>query len=264
MIPINYVSHSRLEMFRKNPALYKKTYIDMIAVRESSPAMILGSLVHAMLLEPSTVEERFAVAPIVDKRTKAGKEAWDDFKKSVDEKGEGIEIVTHDDVDQANRMIAAIRENSSSQYFECPTVVKESEILSTVEFDGSPLQFKFIPDMYCPEKGFLVDLKTVSSYDPMDWAKDCVYNGYIRQMALYRFLLRSMQIPINECYHIVVDKGEYPSCMVAQFDPSDLDRAENQTFETIRKLIKAHETGVFLPEYYGVVPRISAPAWAWR
>jgi len=262
MIPIEYISHSRLEMFRKNPALYKKTYVDKVVVRESSPAMILGSLVHCMLLEPEKVEQRFSVAPVCDKRTKAGKETWDEFKSGL---AEGVEIITHDDVEQANRMIAAIHENSSSGYFQSPTVVKEKDILTTIDFDGgSQVQIKFVPDMYCPEKGFLVDLKTVSSYDPFDWAKDCVFNGYIRQVALYRFCLRSMQIPINDCYHIVVDKGEYPSCMIAQFDSLDVDRAENQVFEGIRKLIKAHETGCFLPEYYGIVPKISAPQWAWR
>lgn len=261
MFPIEYVSHSRLELFRKNPVVYRKTYIDKVVERDASPAMILGSLVHAMLLEPETVDSKFVVAPVCDKRTKAGKETWDNFKASL---AEGVEVITHDDVEQANRMIAAIAENSSSQYFNSPTIVKEKEILTQIEFDGEPLPVKFIPDMYCPEKGFLVDLKTVSSYDPLDWAKDCVFNGYLRQMALYRFCLRSMQIPINDVYHIVVDKGEYPSCMIAQFDSSDIDRAENQVFDGMRKFLNAHQTGVFVPEYYGVVPKITAPAWSWR
>lgn len=261
MYPIEYVSHSRLELFRKSPVLYKKTYIDKLVVRDPSPAMILGSLVHAMLLEPATVAERFSVAPVCDKRTKVGKETWDNFKTSL---ADGVEIITHDDVEQANKMIAAIAENSASQYFNSPSIIRESEILTTIEFDGSPLQIKFIPDMYCPEKGLLVDLKTVGSYDPMDWAKECVFNGYLRQMALYRFCLRSMQIPINDVYHIIVDKNEYPSCMICQFDSSDLDRAENQVFEAIRKYLAAHKTGTFVPEYYGIVPKITAPAWSWR
>jgi hypothetical protein len=112
MFNIEYVSHSRLELFRKSPVLYKKTYIDKVVVRDPSPAMILGSLVHAMLLEPATVDSRFSVAPVCDKRTKAGKETWDNFKSSLTD---GIEIITHDDVEQATKMIAAINENTSSQ-----------------------------------------------------------------------------------------------------------------------------------------------------
>jgi hypothetical protein len=260
--PIEYISHSRLEMFRKNPMLYKKTYIDKVTERTSSPAMMLGSLVHSMLLEPSTVEEKFAVAPMVDKRTKAGKEAFEEFQKTL--KPETL-IITHDDVAQANRMIAAIQENSASSYFlNCPTIVKEQEILTEVVFDAEPIKVKFICDAYCPENNWVLDLKTTASYDVCDWGKDCVFNGYFRQLALYRFCLRSMQIPIRDCYHIVCDKGEYPTSMVVQFDNADIDRSENQVFETIRKFIESHRTGIFQPVHYGIVPKVTAPAWSWR
>lgn len=262
MIPIEYVSHSRIETYRKNPVQYKKQYIEKVYSRESSPAMALGSLVHAMLLEPDTVDDLFKVAPTADKRSKAGKETWESFHASLTP--EQIAI-THDDVDMANRMLSAIADNSASAYYlNSGTAVKEKEILTKVPFDGNEIDFKFIADIYCPEKGYLVDIKTVSSYDPMDWGKDCVFNGYLRQMALYRFLLRYLQIPIHSCVHIVVDKAEFPSCMVVEFDNSDLDRAENQVFTMLRKLILSHEQNNFQPHYYGIVPKVTAPAWSWR
>lgn len=262
MIPIEYLSHSRLEMFRKNPTLYKKTYIDKVTERTSSPAMILGSLVHSMLLEPETVDEKFAVSPICDKRTKAGKETFEKFQETL--KPETM-IITHDDVQQANRMISAIHENTASSYFlNSSTIVKEKEILTEVVFDAAPINVKFICDLYDTQNNWVADLKTASSYDVLDWGKDCVFNGYFRQLALYRFCLRSMQIPIRDCFHIVVDKNEYPSAMVVQFDSSDIDRAENQVFEGIRALINAHSTGVFQPNYYGIIPKVTAPAWSWR
>jgi len=261
MIPFEYVSHSRLELFKKNPVLYKKTYIDKVEKFDPSAAMILGSFVHSMVLEPENVDKEFAVAPVCDKRTKEGKANWDAFKNSL---AEGMEVITHDDVDQANRMIAAIHDNSATSYLLGKEVVKESEILIDTVVDGEPLKIKFIPDLYCTEKLFLADLKTVSSYDPLDWGKECAYNGYMRQLALYRFCLRSMGVPIRECYHIVVDKGVYPSCMVAQFESSDIDRAENQVFENIRAFLAAHKENKFVPAYYGIIPKISAPAWAWR
>lgn len=261
MIPIEYVSHSRLELFRKNPVFYKKLYIEKSVEREVSPAMTLGSLVHKMLLEPTKVEERFAVAPVCDKRTKAGKETWETFKAGL---AEGIEVITHDDVEQATRMVAAVHENTSSQYLLQPTATREEEILTAIEIGGVNTQIKFIPDLYSTSAGWLADFKTVSSYDPLDWGKECVFNGYLRQLALYRFCLRSMGVVINDVYHIVVDKGEYPSSMVVQFDNGDIDRAENQVFDGIRKFLAAHESENFLPHYYGIVPKITAPAWSWR
>jgi len=241
--------------------MYKKIYIDKTAVRDSSPAMMLGSLVHKMLLEPTKVEERFAVSPICDKRTKAGKETWEAFKATL---AEGIEVITHDDVDQATRMIAAIHENTSSQYLLKPSAIREKELLLEIFVDGDAVMVKLIPDIYDPIAGWLGDLKTVSSYDPLDWGKECVFNGYLRQLALYRFCLRSSGISINDVYHILVDKGEYPTAMVVQFDSSDLDRAENQVFDGIRKFLSAHESENFLPPYYGIIPKITAPTWSWR
>jgi len=261
MIPIEYISHSRLELFRKNPVMYKKVYIDKSSTRDSSPAMMLGSLVHKMLLEPTKVDERFAISPICDKRTKVGKETWETFKATL---AEGIEVITHDDVEQATRMVAAIHENTSSQYLLQPTAIRENAILTTVDIDGESTQIKFVPDLYSTTAGWLADLKTVSSYDPLDWGKECVFNGYLRQLALYRFCLRSMSIVVNDVYHIIVDKGEYPTAMVVQFDNSDIDRAENQVFEGIRKYLVAHASENFLPSYYGIIPKITAPAWSWR
>lgn len=262
MHPIEYLSHSRIELYRKNPVMYQKKYIEKTAVYESTPAMSLGSLVHAMVLEPTTVDTRFAVAPVLDKRTKAGKDAFAEFKENL---SADTIIVTHDDVDQANRMISAIGDNpAAAEFLNSKCSVKEDEILRPVGIDGKHINCKIIPDAYSADKGFLVDLKTVSAFDPLDWAKECHFSGYLRQLAFYRFFLRYLGIPITRCVHIVVDKGEYPSCMVAEFESSDIDKAENQVFETIRKMLDSHATGVFQHPYYGTVPKITVPPWAWR
>ena len=46
---------------------------------EKSPAFLFGSMCHKMVLEPESFDEEYAVAPDVDKRTKAGKEEWQRF-----------------------------------------------------------------------------------------------------------------------------------------------------------------------------------------
>lgn len=262
MIPIEYLSHSRIELYRKNPVFYKKQYIDKVVARESTPAQALGSLLHAMVLEPESVEEKFKLAPMVDKRTKAGKEEWEQFQKGL---ADDVTIITRDDVSMANRMIEAINENSASSYYLHSTNgIKEEEIHKPMMIDDQQIGCKIIPDVYSAVDGFLVDLKTVSSYDPLDWAKEAHFSGYLRQLAFYRLFLRYHSIYIHSCVHIVVDKGEFPTCMVVEFDSSDIDRAENQVYESIRKLLASHETGVFQPHHYGLVPKLTVPAWAWR
>ena len=45
-----------------------------------SPALLFGSACHKMVLEPESWDEEYAVAPSVDGRTKAGKEAMEQFR----------------------------------------------------------------------------------------------------------------------------------------------------------------------------------------
>ena len=67
---VDALSHSRLKEIRKSPGHFKWS---MDHESPSTDAMNLGSLVHAMILEPHTVEDCFVVMPKFDRRTKQGK-----------------------------------------------------------------------------------------------------------------------------------------------------------------------------------------------
>ena len=73
------VSHSSLECFRRSKRTYRAKYIDKTLVHEQTPAMQLGSLVHAMVLEPHKVSDLYVVPPKCDRRTTVGKQAYADF-----------------------------------------------------------------------------------------------------------------------------------------------------------------------------------------
>lgn len=62
------VSHS--------PAHYQ-AYIN--TPQEETKALRFGTFVHAAILEPHTLDDLYATAPDVDKRTKEGKAAWAEF-----------------------------------------------------------------------------------------------------------------------------------------------------------------------------------------
>ncbi len=52
---------------------------DRLNTQEETEALRIGSLFHALVLEPKTVDERYAVAPKVDRRTKEGKQEYELF-----------------------------------------------------------------------------------------------------------------------------------------------------------------------------------------
>ncbi len=91
---------SRSELWRLNESPEKfKWFKDN--PEPATPALLFGQLIHKLLLQAKTFGDEFAVAPDVDKRTKAGKEIWADFELS----NRGKTIVTADMFDTAMAMV---------------------------------------------------------------------------------------------------------------------------------------------------------------
>lgn len=71
-----YFAHSAINcsglklISSKTPAHFKYQQSEQ---RKPTPAMIIGSAVHCATLEPEAFNERYIVAPKIDKRTKDGK-----------------------------------------------------------------------------------------------------------------------------------------------------------------------------------------------
>ena len=68
------IRRSLLWEIRRSPAHLKWR---MENPPEATPALIFGQALHAAVLTPEDYGRQFAVMPGVDRRTKAGREAWD-------------------------------------------------------------------------------------------------------------------------------------------------------------------------------------------
>ena len=102
----NHPAISRSELFKISESPEKFKYYREHP-EESTPSLLFGQLVHAMALQPDTVWDDFAICPNVDRRTKAGKEAYADFERQA----EGKAVVTVDMVEQAMDMCEALKRN---------------------------------------------------------------------------------------------------------------------------------------------------------
>lgn len=90
---------SRSQLFRLQDSPEKFKYFEENP-EPLTPSLTFGQLLHAMVLQPETVAEQFAVAPNVDRRTKGGKKMWAEFEASA----QGKTIVTADMAEQAIAM----------------------------------------------------------------------------------------------------------------------------------------------------------------
>ena len=74
------ISHSKLECYRRRPALYFKKYVaKTLPQSEESGAFRLGSAVHCAVLEEKEFASRYVLKPECDRRTKEGKIQFAEF-----------------------------------------------------------------------------------------------------------------------------------------------------------------------------------------
>lgn len=107
--PITHLSFTRLKQLAHSPIALNK-YIT--GDKPSTDAMIEGSLFDCLLFEPEKLEERFFIIDKPDRRTNAGKAAWE---LAIAEAGTRT-LVTTEQFNDCKFLETCIRQNSTVAY----------------------------------------------------------------------------------------------------------------------------------------------------
>jgi hypothetical protein len=165
------LSASGAKVLLKSPARYKYE-------REHPPkptsAMEFGTMLHCLVLQPELFEQQYALAPAIDRRTKEGKAAAEQW--AADNQGKAA--VSTDDWDRAHRMADAVEMWGASDLM----VGGEMEKPILWERDGVPLKAKL--DCLTAER--IVDLKTTSADDEDSLVRAAWQYGYHISAAAYQ------------------------------------------------------------------------------
>ena len=164
------VRRSALWRMHESPEKYKY-FLDHPP--EPTPALIFGAAVHKLLLEPEGFGDDYAVAPPVDRRTKAGKETWDDFCAG----SAGKTIITQDDFDTMARMVE--KANSIPYVKRLLKGKREVPLFWTDEDTGEECKAKL--DILTEMDGRLV----IADYKSAANAKTEVFNSKIFQLGYH-------------------------------------------------------------------------------
>lgn len=167
----DYLSYSALKAFAKSPNHYLQ-YVNK--EHTETPAMVLGSLTHCLVLEPEQFAAKFAVAPKVDRRTNSGKALWAAFEHE----SEGRAVVTEEMYHNAAAITDAVSRNSLAYRI---LIGKQSEHAIEGEIDGIP--FKGIADAM--DARTVVDLKTCQDASPEGFRRAASNFSYHLQAAIY-------------------------------------------------------------------------------
>lgn len=143
---------------------------------EPTANMKLGTAFHAAILEGEEYDDLIAVSPHVDRRTKAGKEAYAKFLEGVGDRT----VITHDQ----SLLVDAMQKNCLA-HPQVTALLKKCyayEFQTEFEFDG--LKCKALIDA-CDDTGTVVDIKTTQDASPEAFMKQSANLLYHMQMAWY-------------------------------------------------------------------------------
>ncbi len=245
-----YVSASRLSRLAESSMLH--VAYDSVQPSEPTPQMVLGTAIHAAILEPERFEATYIESPYSDFRSKDARE-WRDEKTQ-----KGHRILSSDSM--ATVMLAAQRvweHPSASRLLAART---DTELTIIWDDEATALRCKARIDAVASlgDRSVLVDIKTTRSAQAVQFAKSIVNLGYHIQLAWYlRALAQSGFSDVNDALIIAVENE--PPCAVQVFRLGV--RAIGEGHREANRLLELWRTDARYPTD---VTDIDLPEWAYN
>jgi hypothetical protein len=253
---LDSISHSRLEDFRSSKRKYKAKYIDKTLERKQTPAMQLGSLVHALVLEPHTFDENYILAPKCDRRTNAGKAAWNEFC----ELASGKEVIDFETMESAKAISGAVLENELAMELIGADCLIENPVFWTCPHTG--LQCRSKPDVDNREAAYLLDLKSCQDATPGGFAKSAASFGYARQAAWYQTGHEIAYGYRPAFVFVAVSTNEPYEVGIYELSENDILRSKLQNNIDLAELAECMKTGVWTARHESQIVNLALPKWA--
>lgn len=226
-----------------SPAHFKWKYLDFKAPEKKSEAMLIGSAVHSLFLEPDKFSDEFAVAPVVDRRTKIGKEKYREFESEND----GKEILTVEQNDKARRMVFSLNQLD---------LIKPEHVEKSVLWTENGIDYRCRPDAF--GEGVLWEVKTTRNLHPKQFSRDVFNLGYDISLAHYCYgLEKVLGWQFDEINFLVVENQPPYMAMVYKVPLDVLLIGKQKLDELVRKFEWCMEHG----EWPGYEAYLEIPAW---
>lgn len=251
------ISRSDLWLFHESPQKFKYTRENPSA-SAPAPALLFGQAFHKLVLEPDDFDATFAVAPNVDRRTAAGKQAWSEFVwASI-----GKTVISPEMHEQATAMAAAVR--------SIPLAVKllggdkETPFFWTDRATGEPCKCRTDCLNVKYSQPIIVDLKSANDASTDTFSRDAVKYGYDLQSAMYADGVEANIHATPLFVFIVVEKTPPYAVNILQADDLFIQRGRNLFSEFINEYHYCKQSG----NWYGYMGRdnqinnLALPAWA--
>jgi hypothetical protein len=193
------LSQSSLKIFSKSAGHYLASTEEQA---EPTDAMILGSVFHAIMLQPDEAKNLYAVKLKMDGRSKEGKAYNENF--AVENAGKFIINVEQEA--QLMAMAKSILSHPKASQLLADSDYKELPVFGTYPTPYGDVRLKGLIDAYDSERGFVNDIKTCEDASPEGFRKAIWDRRYDLQDVQYSWLLENAGKPVNQFNFICVEK----------------------------------------------------------
>jgi hypothetical protein len=247
------MSASRLKILDRSTSLH---LAHTIATPMEGPALTLGRALHSKVLTPHLYGRDFAVAPVCDKRTTAGKATWEAFQATSGSKT----VLTADQGQEVDAMARAVAMHPEARSF-CQDVPGDPEVSFFAEIAGVKTKARMDRWLTIDNDNIVIDLKTSQAANRKDFEKSIIHFGYGLQCCLYQMIAQACGKKVNHFVFVVVEKAPPYAVAVYRF------RDDAAAAFTPRVLELAAQYKQFLvdgPRGYEGVTEIGLPSWAMK
>jgi exodeoxyribonuclease VIII len=259
------ISHSKLECYRRRPALYFKKYVaKTLPPPEETGAFRLGSAVHCAVLEEREFASRYILKPDCDRRTKEGKIQFAEFSAQHADKT----LLDHDEMNQVVQMREAIAAHPlASQLLAdglAETTWRKEQPNALGALQCRTDWFSSLGCEVSDFKPYALDIKTVESLDSdafRNFERAAFTYGYHRQAGFYLPLINEIfQWSVSKMYYVAVEKSEPYGCAVYTLSDDAIARGQDENIADLVRLKKSLEDN-YWPNIDPTLHELKLPAW---
>lgn len=252
---IEAASYSKLKNFERSAA-HAREY--MLHPSEPTESMDFGSASHCCILEPERFASDYVAAPKVDRRTKEGKNAWNEFEDLNRDK----EILSAEDMELCTEMAAAVRLHPFVR--DLLSAPGKNEVCVVWTDPVTHLRCKALIDRICTLAGhtFVLDFKTTQNATPNLFASQAARLQYHVQAAHYLNGLNTLA-PVPRKWLWIAQEKTRPYCSaVYRATPEVLSVGEALIDHYLEQLAECQQTNIW-PGYPTGMQDLRLPRWAW-
>ncbi len=219
-------------------------------------AMKLGRLAHTLILEGVAVfNDRYAVIPECDRRTKEGKAIYNEFTEAAGDR----ETLAIGELETVSAMQAALQSNSLTKHL---FIDGQSEVSAFGKINGVDIKGRF--DYYHPKDNVIIDLKTCLDASPEAVKKYILNYGLHIQQYVYAALHKNITGTLPQDFiFVMVEKSAPYGIAVFRIDPEAVLAAK----KLVKRGIEIYQDCLQTGNWYGypeAVQTVNLPAWYYK